>query len=205
MANMFTGTIRKHINKIVTWMLAFSASLFIVLSNLAYSQVEDKNMNTNQQAIAIFAGGCFWCMEPPYEKLDGVSAVISGYIGGDAKTANYQAVSSGRTRHYEAVAVHYDPAKINYTQLADIFWRQIDPTDDGGSFVDRGPQYRSAIFYNNEEQKSIAEASKAVLEKSGIFSQKIATGILPASEFFAAEDYHPDYYKTYADRYKYYR
>lgn len=183
--------------------ILFSLNLFFIHNTLA--QNEEKTMNTTQQETAIFAGGCFWCMEPPYEKLDGVSAVISGYIGGDAKTANYDAVSSGRSKHYEAVEIHYDPGKISFEQLVEIFWRQIDPTDDGGSFVDRGPQYRSAIFYKNEQEKNIALASREALGKSARFKQKIATEVLPASEFFAAEDYHQDYYKTNSDRYKFYR
>lgn len=159
----------------------------------------------NKQATAVFAGGCFWCMEPPFEKMQGVASVISGYMGGDAKSANYEAVSSGNSKHYEVVAVHYDPSQISYAELVEIFWRQIDPTDAGGSFVDRGPQYRSAIFYGNEIEKDIATASKQALNSAKLFNKPIATEILPASTFYAAEDYHQDYYKTNSTRYKYYR
>jgi len=159
----------------------------------------------SQERKAIFAGGCFWCMEPPFETLEGVSAVISGYIGGDKASANYSAVSRGETKHYEAVEIYYNPEKVSYSELVEIFWRQIDPTDAGGSFVDRGPQYRSAIFYNNEDEKKIANASKKSLADSGLFKKTIVTEILPTSTFYAAEDYHQDYYKTNTTRYKYYR
>jgi len=196
---------RLQLAKSIPFKLVFLLATLFSFINNSYAKTEEKTMSTTKQASAIFAGGCFWCMEPPYEKLDGVSSVISGYIGGDAKTANYDAVSSGRSKHFEAVEVHYNPEKISYGQLVEIFWHQIDPTDAGGSFVDRGPQYRSAIFYKNDSEKNIALSSKANLEKSARFKQKITTEILPAGEFFAAEDYHQDYYKTNADRYKFYR
>jgi peptide methionine sulfoxide reductase msrA/msrB len=154
---------------------------------------------------AIFAGGCFWCMEPPFEKLDGVKEVISGYIGGHKENPTYEEVSSGATGHAEAVEVRYDPSVVAYEQLLEVLWRQIDPTDAGGQFVDRGSQYRSAIFYQNKEQKIRAEQSKNELGMSGLFQKLIVTEILPASKFYAAEEYHQDYYKKNPIRYKLYR
>ena len=144
---------------------------------------------------AIFAGGCFWCMEAAFEEEAGVIEVISGYIGGSEKDADYSLVSTGTTSHYEAVEVSYDPTKVNYEQLLDLFWRQIDPTDDGGQFADRGPQYRTAIFYNDSEEKEKAIASKEALEKSDKFDKPIVTQILEAETFYPAEEYHQDYYK----------
>jgi peptide methionine sulfoxide reductase msrA/msrB len=154
---------------------------------------------------ATFAGGCFWCMEPPLEKLDGVKAVISGYTGGHKENPTYEEVSSHTTGHFEAVEVIYDPSKVTYKELLDVFWRQIDPTDDGGQFVDRGSSYRSGIFYHNEAQKKAAEKSKAELGASGIFDKPIVTGILPLKKFYKAEEYHQDYYKKNPIRYKFYR
>jgi peptide methionine sulfoxide reductase msrA/msrB len=154
---------------------------------------------------ATFAGGCFWCMEPPFERLNGVFEVISGYTGGHKKNPTYEEVSSGDTGHYEAIQVVYDPDKIGYDELLDVFWRQIDPTDGGGSFVDRGVQYRSAIFYHNDEQKRLAELSKEKMEKAGIYEKPIVTEILKFDVFYKAEDYHQDYYKNNPLRYKYYR
>jgi peptide-methionine (S)-S-oxide reductase len=158
---------------------------------------------TENKASAIFAGGCFWCMEPPYDKTEGVSATISGYIGGSAESANYKQVSAGSTAHYEAVKIDYDPSKVGYEQLLSIFWRNIDPFDDKGQFCDKGDQYKAAIFYSNEEEKALAEQSKqAVEEKLG---RQVVTEILPAEEFYAAEDYHQDYYMENPYRYKFYR
>jgi peptide methionine sulfoxide reductase msrA/msrB len=154
---------------------------------------------------AIFAGGCFWCMVPPFEKLDGVKEVISGYTGGHKANPTYEEVSSGTTGHMEAVEVTYDPAKVTYEKLLDVFWRQINPTDAGGQFVDRGSSYKSAIFYNNEEQKKIAEKSKKELEQSGRFDKPIVTEIRPAGPFYRAEEYHQDYWKKNPIRYKFYR
>lgn len=152
---------------------------------------------------AIFAGGCFWCMQPPFEKLDGVVSVVSGYTGGTGTDPTYE--DYAEKGDIEAIEVTYDPSKISYSQLLDVFWRQIDPTDSSGQFVDRGPQYRSAIFYNSEEQKRLAEKSKKELEKSGRFDKPIVTEILKASKFYKAEDYHQDYYKKNPIRYKFYR
>lgn len=143
---------------------------------------------------AIFAGGCFWCMEGPLESLPGVVEVISGYTGGKKADPTYEDVSSGTTGHYEAVRVTYDPAKVSYEKILDVFWHQIDPTDPNGQFVDQGPQYRTAIFYANPQQKQIAEASKQALENGGEFTKPIATAILPAKTFYPAEEYHQDYH-----------
>ncbi len=154
---------------------------------------------------ATFAGGCFWCMEAPFEKLPGVVSVISGYTGGKVANPTYEQVSEGSTGHAEAIRITYDPAKITYEKILEVFWRQIDPTDAGGQFVDRGSQYRSAIFYHDEEQKRLAEKSKAELRKSGLFKSVIATEILPAAQFYKAEEYHQDYYKKNPVRYRYYR
>ncbi len=156
-------------------------------------------------SVATFAGGCFWCMESPFEKLDGVGEVISGYTGGHKKDPTYQEVSADTTGHLESVQLHFDPEKISYEELLEVFWRQIDPTDDGGQFVDRGSPYLTAIFYHDEEQKRLAEASKAALEKSGRFDKLIVTPVIAATVFYPAEDYHQDYYKTNPLRYKYYR
>lgn len=154
---------------------------------------------------ATFAGGCFWCMEGPFESKDGVIEVFSGYTGGEKENPTYDEVSSGKTGHYEAIQVIYDPSKISYDELVEIFWYQIDPTDPGGQFNDRGPQYRTAIFYHNEEQRKTAEAAKEKLDKSKKFNKPIATKILPYEKFYKAEDYHQDYYKKNSIRYKIYR
>ncbi|RJP85065.1 MAG: peptide-methionine (R)-S-oxide reductase [Desulfobacteraceae bacterium] len=154
---------------------------------------------------ATFAGGCFWCMEAPFEKQDGVINVISGYTGGREVNPTYEQVSSGKTGHMEAIQVTFDPEQIAYERLLDVFWRQIDPTDSGGSFVDRGPQYRSAIFYHSEAQRALAEKSKQAIEQSGRHNGKVVTEITPYDAFYPAEDYHQDYYKNNPIRYKYYR
>jgi peptide methionine sulfoxide reductase msrA/msrB len=167
-------------------------------------------MNTMAQAEnklekAVFAGGCFWCMEHPYEKIDGVKEVISGYTGGQKENPTYKEVSAGTTGHAEAVEVTYDPLRVSYEELLEVFWRHIDPTDAGGQFADRGTQYRTSIFYFTEEQKSLAEKSKEELAKSGRFSKPLVTEVLPAGKFYRAEDYHQDYYRKNPIRYKIYR
>ena len=154
---------------------------------------------------ATFAGGCFWCMEKPFEEIDGVLKVISGYTGGIKENPTYQEVSAGKTGHLEAVQITYDPSRISYEKLLDIFWRQIDPTDAGGQFADRGEQYRTAIFYHTDEQRQIAEASREKLQTGGIFGKPLVTEILKAGPFYMAEDYHQDYYKNNPIRYKFYR
>ncbi len=158
-----------------------------------------------KKAEALFAGGCFWCTESDFEKLDGVIAVISGYTGGDVESPSYDQVSSGTTGHIESILVTYDPERISYRELVDHLWTVIDPTDDAGQFVDRGFQYTSGIWYQTEEEKKEAEASKMALEESGIFDKPIVTPILPAGPFYPAEQYHQDYYKENPIRYTYYR
>ena len=152
---------------------------------------------------AIFAGGCFWCMTPPFEKTMGVIKVVSGYTGGHTKNPTYENYAEGG--HVEVVEITYDPAKISYAKLLDVFWRQIDPTDSGGQFVDRGPQYRSVIFYLNDEQEKLAEKSKVELAAAGKFKKPIVTEIIKASAFYPAEEYHQDYWKKNPVRYKFYR
>ncbi|UCC95901.1 MAG: peptide-methionine (R)-S-oxide reductase MsrB [Candidatus Omnitrophota bacterium] len=152
---------------------------------------------------ATFAGGCFWCMEPPFEKLSGVLDVVSGYAGGTGKNPTYE--DYGKKGHIEAVQITYDSSRITYKELLDIFWRQIDPVDSGGQFCDRGHGYTTAIFYHTEEQKRLAQAAKEQLSKSPRFKKPIVTKIIEAQEFYAAEDYHQDYYKKNSLRYKFYR
>jgi methionine-S-sulfoxide reductase len=149
---------------------------------------------------AIFAGGCFWCMQPPYDNAKGVVKTVVGYTGGSAEDATYEKVSAHRTKHREAIQVTYDPAEISYDQLLDIFWRNINPTQADGQFHDIGLSYQAAIFYGSDEERKAAEASKEILGKSGKFSQPIVTEILPAQPFYPAEDYHQKYYlKNHAD------
>ena len=164
-----------------------------------------KKKDTDKLGQATFAGGCFWCTEVDFKKTEGVVAVVSGYTGGAEKNPTYEQVSSGRTGHYEAVQVLYDPQKITYAGLLAVFWRHVDPTDAGGQFFDRGSQYRTAIFYHDEQQKTSAEKSKATLDTAGVFKRPIVTKILPLQEFYPAEDYHQNYYKTNPTRYMMYR
>lgn len=171
--------------------------LFFVLSTLAK---EKTKLET-----AIFAGGCFWCMEGPFEKLPGVVSVVSGYCGGKEKNPKYEDVGHGQTGHRESVLITYDPEKIKYETLLETYWRQIDPTDDGGQFADRGKQYKTAIFYKDNIQKKMAENSKRSLAASGKFQKPIVVEILAASDFYSAEEYHQDYYKKNPDHYKQYR
>ena len=148
-----------------------------------------------EERKAVFGGGCFWCMEPPFEQLEGVIEARAGYSGGSEEDAHYERVSSGVTDHYEAVEVRYDSTKISYAELVETFWHQIDPTDDGGQFADRGEHYKTAIFYGNDEEKRVAEDAKQRLQDSGIFEKPIATSIIKAKPFYPAEEYHQDYYK----------
>jgi peptide-methionine (S)-S-oxide reductase len=155
-------------------------------------------------AKATFAGGCFWCMEPPYDKLDGVVSTTSGYIGGTKKNPTYEEVSAGTTGHAEAVQVVYDPAKVSYAKLLDVFWRNVDPLTANAQFCDHGDQYRTAIFVHDAEQKRLAEESKAQVQKKFI-ERKVVTEITQASVFYPAEEYHQDYYEKNPIRYKFYR
>jgi len=172
----------------------FMAILFVSLSS-----------NAQNSATAVFAGGCFWCIEADFEKLEGVTDVVSGYTGGDASTADYKTVTYEETGHYEAVQVSYDPSVVSYSELVEYFWRHIDPTDPNGQFCDKGSSYKSAIFYDSDEEKSIVDASLAALQTNKPFDEQIVTAIYPAKPFYLAEDYHQDYYKKNPIRYGYYR
>ena len=177
----------------------------LVLLSLALFGASALTAQTAKQETAIFAGGCFWCVEEAFEKVPGVSKVVSGYIGGTVANPTYEQVASKQTGHAEAVEVTYDPAKVSYAQLVDWFWRNIDPVDEYGQFCDKGSPYRSGIHTQGEAQRKVAEDSKAALAASGRFKQKIATEIVPAGTFYPAEDYHQDYYKKNAARYQYYK
>jgi peptide-methionine (S)-S-oxide reductase len=154
-------------------------------------------------ATAIFAGGCFWCMEEAFDHVPGVTATISGYTGGASADPTYEQVSSGGSGHFEAVKVEYDPAKVSYEMLLAAFWRNVDPLDPSGQFCDKGSQYRSAIFVGSDAERRLAEASLAAVAKQ--LNQPVATIIEPASAFYAAEDYHQDFYRTNSARYRYYK
>jgi peptide-methionine (S)-S-oxide reductase len=182
------------------------AALVIALLAPAALAQQDSPTAKDGRAVATFAGGCFWCMEPPYDKLDGVLATISGYTGGTTADPTYQEVSQGGTGHAEVVQVTYDPAKVTYEKLLEVFWRNVDPLDAGGQFCDRGDQYRTGIFVHDGEQRRLADASKQALEDSERFDgQPIVTEIEEAGPFYPAEDYHQDYYEKNPIRYKFYR
>lgn len=198
-----------HMHRTLTVLLC---SLLMASCSLIPTDNQDvkKKMKTVEEydgptEEAIFAGGCFWCIEASFEYVDGVVAAISGFAGGEEKDPTYDQVSSGTTGHRESVLVIYDPTVVSYKELVDYFWKQYDPTDEGGSFYDRGFQYSSAVFYFTEEQRKIAEQSKKELEESGVFDKPIVTPILPAGPFYPAESYHQDYYKNNPIRYRYYR
>ena len=177
---------------------------FIALLALAFAALSmPAAAQTPQTASVILAGGCFWCMEPPYDQTNGVISTISGYSGGKTANPTYEQVSSGSTGHIEVVKVEYDPAKVSFEKLLDIFWANIDPLDPAGQFCDKGSQYRSAIFFGNEKEKDLAEASKKQIADK--LRQAVATEILAAAEFYPAEDYHQDYYMKNPLKYKFYR
>ncbi|HEX6111976.1 MAG TPA: peptide-methionine (S)-S-oxide reductase MsrA [Geminicoccaceae bacterium] len=184
---------------------ALAAVVVALAATAAAGEQESVATPEDGQALATFAGGCFWCMEPPYDKLDGVLATISGYIGGSTADPTYKEVSAGDTGHAEAVQVTYDPAKVSYDELLEVFWRNVDPLDAGGQFCDRGDQYRTGIFVHDDEQRRLAQASKQALEESGRFEQPIVTEIEEAGRFYPAEDYHQDYYEKNPVRYNFYR
>ncbi len=176
-----------------------------LLQLFCLTMLQSCTMAKAEYKLATFAGGCFWCMEHPFDEMDGVIEVKSGYTGGHKDNPTYNEVCTGTTGHTEAIQITYDPEKIEYSALLDKLWRNIDPTDAGGQFVDRGTQYRPAIFYHDEDQKQIAEQSKDQLDKSARFDRPIVTEITKASEFFVAEDYHQDYYKKCPAPYENYR
>ncbi len=168
-------------------------------------RIPDQTVAAQEAKVATFAGGCFWCMEPPFDKLAGVISTTSGYMGGKVANPTYEQVSAGGTGHAEVVQVMYDPAKISYEKLLQVFWRNIDPVTANRQFCDGGSQYRSAIFYHDDEQRIAAEASKLALERSARFSQPIVTELNAATVFYAAEEYHQNYYVKNPIRYKFYR
>jgi peptide methionine sulfoxide reductase msrA/msrB len=198
----------------IAWGIPILAAAILMAIGLAPTRADSPPQRAKQTsapakddklAKATFAGGCFWCMEPPFEKLKGVVSVTSGYTGGKESAPSYQEVSAGRTGHVEAVQVKYDPSLVSYEYLLEVFWRQIDPTDAGGQFADRGKQYRTAIFAYDHAQYELAAASKREVEKTGIFKAPIVTEIRWAEPFYAAEAYHQDYYKKNPSHYKRYR
>ena len=185
---------------------SFVLTLSLFAATFSISSADDKPAVTNQEtAIATFAGGCFWCMEGPFDKLTGVISTTSGYTGGHTKNPTYKQTSSGNTGHTEAVQIVYDPTQVSYEKLLDVFWHNIDPTTPDQQFCDRGSQYRSEIFYHGDQQKNLADASKYALNNNKPFKQPIVTQITKASTFYAAEDYHQNYYKKNPIRYQYYR
>jgi methionine-S-sulfoxide reductase len=178
----------------------------IVVSVVALAQTAPPQQEGEQRLeVATFGSGCFWCTEADFDKVKGVVETISGYMGGTTPNPTYEQVSSGTTGHAEVLQLKYDPARVTYEQLLDVYWRNVDPLDSGGQFCDRGSQYRPVIFYHNEEQKRLAEASKAALEASGRFKQPIVVEIAPASTFTPAEDYHQDFHLRNPLRYMVYR
>ncbi len=188
--------------------LVFVSFIFLLVG-VSYTKMkkENKTMDSHENNLmtATFAGGCFWCMEAPFEQIPGVSKVLSGYTGGSRANPTYEQVSTGATGHVEAIQVFYDPTKVSYEKLLEVFWKNIDPTDDEGQFVDKGTQYKTAIFYHNEEQKTLAEVSKQKLAASGKYSKPIVTPIKEAKAFYPAEDYHQAYYKTHPFQYRFYK
>ena len=177
--------------------ILFLVGILIGSAGLADAAAKEQPMETkgNQLEKATFAGGCFWCMEPPYDTLKGVASTTVGYTGGTKPNPTYEQVCTGKTGHAEAVEITYDSSQISYSQLLDVFWKNIDPTTLNQQFADRGTQYRTAIFYHNEEQKRLAIASKEKWEKSGKFNGPLVTEIVPAFPFYPAEDYHQQYSK----------
>lgn len=175
--------------------------LFILLSSSLFAQQSE----TGNLKVATFAGGCFWCMEPPFDKLDGVVSTTSGYIGGHVENPSYKQVSSGTTGHIEAVQIKYDPSLITYDKLLEVFWKNVDPTRSDGQFCDFGEQYRPAVFYHDEEQKNLVQKQKKQLSINKPFPEMVKVEILEASMFYEAEEYHQDYYTKNPVRYKFYR
>jgi len=203
------------LNKFFSYFLFFviivAAGLLLTSTMGEYYRHEDIEkekevmVDKKKLKIATLAGGCFWCMEPPFEKLEGVNQVVSGYSGGTKVNPTYAEVSSGRTNHVESVQISYDPDKVSYENLLDVFWMNIDPTQVNGQFADKGKQYRTVIFYHDEEQRKKAEESKEKLANSGKFKKPIVTAIEPFKSFYKAEDYHQDYYRKNPVRYYMYK
>lgn len=193
------------------WILIF----VVLIASLSYMMFGKKGKEVTQNLysqlksrddlkVATFSGGCFWCMEGPFQEMEAVVEVIAGFAGGTKEDPSYEQVVSGSTNHRESVQVFYDPSEITYGELLNIYWLQIDPTDPGGQFADRGHQYTTAVFYHDEEQKKLAEESKLKLSDSGKYTEELATEILPFTTFYTAEDYHQDYYLKQTKKYKRY-
>ena len=178
-------------------------TIFAALIFASAAAISMPGAAADKKASAIFAGGCFWCVESDFDKVPGVISTTSGYIGGSAKTANYKTITSRPTGHYEAVRIVYDPDKVSYRRLLNVFWRSVDPTDAGGQFCDRGHSYKTAVFVKNEDQRKIALGTKKKAEET--LGKKIVTKIQTAGPFYKAENYHQDYYKRNPVRYKVYR
>jgi len=179
--------------------------LFLVLMLSLSTQVWGEDMVDSKHEMATFAGGCFWCMQPPFDNLNGVISTEVGYTGGDIEHPTYQQISRGDTGHYEAMRVTYDPTVVSYERLLETFWHNIDPTQTDGQFADRGSQYYTAIFYHDDLQKALAERSKRELDESGKFDQPVATKLLKAKAFYPAEDYHQKYYQKNESHYQGYK
>jgi peptide-methionine (S)-S-oxide reductase len=194
----------RSMKRMYRW-LAYTLGALCLALPAAQSSDLPKTAQAAATAKATFAGGCFWCMEPPFDKLPGVMSTTSGYMGGKTKNPTYEQVSSGTTGHTEVVQVEYDPAKVSYEKLLEVFWRNIDPTQRDGQFCDHGTQYRSEIFYHDDTQRKLAEESKGQLAKSKPFKGDIVTEVTRAGEFYRAEDYHQDFYVRNPVRYKFYR
>jgi peptide-methionine (S)-S-oxide reductase len=177
----------------------------LALSVVAFAAGDPGRPSGSGLATATFAGGCFWCMEPPFDELAGVVSTTSGYTGGHRRNPTYEDVSAGGTGHAEAVQVTYDPRRIGYAELLDVFWKNVDPTTPDRQFCDMGSQYRTAIFFHDDEQRRLAEQSRQKLEQAGRLKGAIVTQIVPASEFYPAEEYHQDYYRKNPLRYRFYR
>jgi peptide methionine sulfoxide reductase msrA/msrB len=197
---------RNMINTATVLLLAVAAVFYTAIATAGKQAADDKTFapDNPELAVATFAGGCFWCMEAGFEKIPGVAEVVSGYAGGHTENPTYRQVSSGSTGHTETVQIYYDPKQITYEGLLQGMWRIMDPTDSEGQFVDRGTQYRPAIFYQNDKQKRLAEAAKAKLQASGIYDKPVTIEIVPLKHFYPAEAYHQDYYKKNPIRYKFY-
>ncbi len=185
-------------------LLTLAVVSLAVMTGAASAQSEQPRLAPGQE-VATFAGGCFWCVESDFDKVDGVIATVSGFMGGRTPNPTYKQVTFGDTGHLEVVQITFDPKKVSYAKLLDAFWKSVDPYDDGGQFCDRGDSYRTAIFTHSDEQKQLADAAKAELQKSGPLKQPIVTRIIAGSAFTAAEDYHQNFHTTNPVRYKYYR
>ncbi len=201
-----------HTSAMTHFKLTSIAASFVLLASCSQSAVEShiaeeksKQISASDTKTVVFAGGCFWCVESDFDKVDGVVATLSGYAGGHVDNPTYKQVSYENTGHYEVVQVEYDPSIVSFETLLDYYWRHVDPTDAGGQFCDRGESYRTAVFVNDAKEREIAIKSKAELEEAGVLSQPIVTPILDAGPFWKAEEYHQDYYVKNPLRYKYYR